>query len=154
MADVFFTHGKRAIADQAAADAINLVGTTVKIALVDSTYAPSPDDQFVDDGSANDVTSHEISVTGYTGGFGGSGRKSLAGKSITADLTNDRAEFDATDVTWTALGTGATIGGAVLIKERTADTDSQVIAFFDLTNTPTNGGDVTLSFNVEGLLNF
>ena len=154
MADIFYTDAKRAIADNSAADTINLVGTTVKVMLVDSTYVGNVDDIFIDDGSANDPQSHEISVTGYTGGFAGSGRKSLASKTLTSDFTNDRAEFDAADVTWTALGTGATIGAAILIKERTADTDSQIIAKFDLTDTPTNGGDITVSWNVEGLLNF
>ena len=154
MADVFFTQAKRAIADQSAADAINLVGTTVKVMLVDATYAPDPDDAFVDDGTANDPASHEISTTGYVGGFAGSGRKSLASKTLTADLVNNRAEFDAADLSWTTLATGPTIGGAVLIKERTADTDSQVVGFFDLVNTPTNGGDISITWSVEGLLNF
>jgi hypothetical protein len=154
VADTFFTRAKERIANHAHAGPVDLIGNTVKIMLVDDTYVGDPDDQFVDDGSANDPASHEISVSGYTPGFGGAGRKTLAGKSITSDLTNDRAEFDATDVVWTALGSGATIGAALLIKEVTNDADSIVIAKFDLTNTPTNGGNVTLQWNAEGLLNF
>lgn len=154
MADIFFTRAKERIANHAHAGPLDLMGDTIKVMLVDSTYTGDPDDQFVDDGTANDPASHEISVTGYTPGFGGGGRKTLAGKSIASDLTNDRAEFDANDVVWTGLGAGATIGAALLIKEVTNDGASIVIAKFDVTNTPTNGGDVTLAWNPEGLLNF
>lgn len=41
-----------------------------------------------------------------------------------------------------------TIAAAVLIKEgATNDTTSKLIVYFDLTDTPTNGSDVTLTFD-------
>lgn len=122
--------------------------------LVDSSYTGDVDNDWVDDGTASDPQSKEIAVTGYTIGFSGTGRKTLAGKTITTDDTNDVAIMDANDVTWTALGTGATIGAAILYKRGSADTDSQLIAKFDLTDTPTNGSDVTIQWNALGLLNF
>lgn len=154
MADIFFNSGKKKIADHDDADTINLLSNTIQVMLVATTYTGNADDDFVDDGGANDPASHEISVTGYTPGFGGTGRKTLAGKTIVTDDANDRAEFDANDVAWTALGTGATIGSVILYKRNTSDSDSQLIAKFDVTDTPTNGGDITVQWNSEGLLNF
>lgn len=154
MADIFFNTGKKKIVDHNDADTINLLSDTIQVMLVDATYTGNADDDFVDDGIAGDPQSHEIAVTGYTIGFGGTGRKTLAGKTITTDDANDRAEFDANDVTWTTLGTGATIGAIILYKRNTVDTDSQLIAKFDVTDTPTNGSDITAQWNVEGLLNF
>ena len=93
------------------------------------------------------TTLGELVATNYV-------RKALTGEVVNEDLTNDRAEFDAADVTWTALGGAAndTIGAAIIFKFITDDTDSIPIAYIDLTDTTTNGGDITLSWNVEGIL--
>ena len=112
---------------------IDLVSdAAVKMMLCNSTHAPDRDDDFVDDVGADDAVDGEIgSVTNYTGGFAGAGRKALASKSFVTDKTNDRAEFQvAAAVVWTALGGAAndTITTAVVIKEVTVDTDSPVIA--------------------------
>jgi hypothetical protein len=88
------------------------------------------------------------------GGFAGSGRKTLAGDTLTTDDANDVVMFDANDVTWTALATGATIGAVLLYKNGAADSDSQLIAKFDVTNAATNGSDVSAQWNTAGLLNF
>lgn len=152
--DIFFTTGKRKIVDHSISGTINLLTDTLKVMLVDSTYTGNADDDFVDDGTANDPASHEISVTGYTPGFSGSGRKTLAGATMTTDDTNDVVVFDANDVTWTALGAGATIGAVILYKNGTSDTDSQLIAKFDPTNAATNGSDVTAQWSTSGLINF
>lgn len=154
MADIFFTRGKKAIVSPNDADTINLLSDTLKVMLVNSTYTGVAEDQYVDDGTANDPASHEISVTGYTPGFSGSGRKTLAGATLTTDDTNDVVVFDANDVTWTTLAAGATIGAILLYKNGTSDADSQLIAKFDVTNAATNGTDVNAQWNTAGLLNF
>lgn len=134
---------------------IDLSADTLKIMLVTSSYVANKDDDVVDAGGANDPIDHEISVTGYTGGFGGAGRKTLANKSFTVDDTDDEGVFDNTvDLTWTALGAGATIAAAILIKEVTDDTDTRLIAYLELASPiATNGSDFTLSFNSEGIIN-
>ncbi len=124
-----------------------LLASGIKCMLVNSAYSFVDTHNFVSDVSAN-----EISVTNYTGGFAGSGRKLLTAKTVTEDDTNDLAYFDAADLTWTALGAGATIGGAILIRELTTDANSVVLAFMDLTDTATNGGDITISWNAAGIL--
>lgn len=125
---------------------IDFANDTIKAILVDDTYVYDADHDF-----ANDVSADELTGTGYTGGFGGSGRKTLASKTITNDTANDRVEYDFADITWTALNAG-TIGGVVLVKEITNDAASPIIAFLDPTNLVTNGGDVTLVVNAEGAM--
>jgi hypothetical protein len=132
---------------------INLDTDTLKIGLATSVYVPNADDTFLDDGSADDFSSGEISVANYTGGFAGSGRKTLASTTITQDDPNDRAELSATSpITWTALGGGATIAWAVLLKEVTNDAASIPLVAFDITDTATNGGDLTITIDAQGLL--
>lgn len=125
----------------------NLTASGIKCMLVSTGYTFDPDHHFI-----SDVVANEISVVNYTGGFNGSGRKLLTAKTINEDDVNDLAYFDAADVTWTSLGVGATIGGTVIVRELTADSNSILIAFMDLTDTATNGGDITVSWNVSGIL--
>jgi hypothetical protein len=130
---------------------IDLLTDTIKVVLVGTTYSASADHNFVNP----DVYQTEIGGTGYTGGYEGSGRKTLGSKVVTEDDTNDRAEFSAAPVTWTSINAG-TIGGAVIIRERaaTGDTMSELIAFIDTGGFPvvTNGGDFTITWNAEGIL--
>lgn len=149
MASFFYTTGYREILDRT----IDLAADTLKLMLVTSSYTPNRDDLVVDAGGANDPVDHELNVSGYTRGYGGAGRKTLGTKAFSTDLTNDRVEFTCANFTWTALGSGQTIAAAILIKEGGAnDTTSRLIAYFDVTDTPTNGGDITLTVNAEGLL--
>ncbi len=154
MADIMFNTGKLKIANHNDADTVNLLSDTIEVMLVDSTYVGNADDDFVDDGGATDPESKEISVTGYVPGFGNSGRKALAGRTITTDDVNDRAEFNANDVTWSSLGSGATIGSIILYKKGASDALSQLIGKFDIADLATNGSDITAQWDAEGLLHF
>src|SRR5688572_16689661 len=133
-------------------DIIDLLNDTIKIGLSNSTHVPNRDDDFLDIAGTADFTANELSGTGYTAGFGGAGRKTLASKTITVDKTNDRAEFDCADDTWTAINAG-TAAQATVLKEITNDAASKTIANID-SGFPvvTNGGDVTLQVNAEGLI--
>ncbi len=123
--------------------AINMVSDTLKIMLLKSTYTYDADHDFV-----SDLT--EFDGTGYTGGFAGASRKTLASQTVLEDTANDRIEFDAADPSaWSTLA-AATIGGAAIIKEITNDAATPCIIFLDPTDLVTNGGDVTLAFNAEG----
>jgi hypothetical protein len=120
-----------------------LTEADLKAMLVTSSYTPDRDDQYVDDGGANDPTDHEISGgSGYTGGFGGAGRKVLASKTITIDLVNDRSDFDCADITWSAIDTTTEPAYLIAIIEETADNDSPLISEHDFVAV-TNGGDLT-----------
>jgi hypothetical protein len=136
MASGWDNSGKRDIFD----GTIDLVNDTIKVLLVNASYTPNADHDFADD-----VTANELSGTGYTGGFNGSGRKTLASKAFSTDTTNDRAEFTFAAVTWTAINAG-TAAYAILVKEITNDAATRLIAYLDLNpDVVTNGGDFTMT---------
>lgn len=127
----------------------------LKLALVDDTYVHSNTRDFVDDGTADDIASHEINVPGYTPGFGSASRKVPANRLLRRDDAGVEIEFDFDDVVWAALAAGVTIGGVALIVEKTSDSDSWVVAFDDLIgNVSTDGTDVTYTPSAEGMLKF
>jgi len=142
-------------AQELADGTINLLTDTIKTMLVTSQYSPARTDLVVDAGGANDAVDAEINVTGYTRGWGGAGRKALASKTIVVDQANNRAEFSAGNLTWSTLGTGATIAAMVVVKEGGSnDTTSRLIAYLEVLATPTNGGDIAFTFDAEGIIQY
>lgn len=149
MASLVYNRAKKEILD----GTIDLLTDTLKIMLVTSSYVADPDNDFVEEG-VDDANEHELSGTGYVAGFAGSGRKTLSGKAVTEDDANDRAEFDDSgDITWSGINAG-TAAAAILYKHLTADTASVLIAYIDSGGFPivTNGGDLTIQWNAEGIL--
>lgn len=151
MANSWYTRGLGAIM----AGTVNLDTDTLKVMLVDSGYTFNKDDDFISSG-AGTPGGEEVSGTGYTAGFGGAGRKTIANTTVSFDDTNDRAELDGDDVTWTAINAG-TAKAAIIVKEVTSDADSILIAYIDTATGATfpvtfNGGDYTLAWNAEGIL--
>jgi len=113
----------------------------VRVLLVKSTYTFDATHQYV-----TDITpaTYECDVTSYA-------RKQLASKTKTYDAANTRVKFDAADPVWSALESGNTLGGAIVFKQVTNDTDSPCIAFLDdASDLVTNGGQVTLQFAANG----
>jgi hypothetical protein len=133
MANGVYNRGKYLIATAGA----NLASADLRVLLVKDTYVFDNDHNFVSDVIAG---SKEISVGGYA-------RVALTTKTVTEDDTNDFAYLDADDVLFAALAAGQTVGGAVLYKFNAADGAAEVIAFYDLTDTLTNGGDITVVWN-------
>lgn len=120
---------------------------TIEIILTKSTYTADKDD-------TNSVyAAAEISgVSGYTGGFGGAGRKVLASKTITKDTTNDRVVYDAADPSAWTLGAGDTVGGCIIGKKGSASDATAVPLFFlDHADVLTNGSMFTEVFDALGL---
>lgn len=81
-------------------------------------------------------------------------RKALGTQAVNEDTGNERAEFDAVDVTWTSLGAGTrAIAGALIYKHVTNDADSVPVAWIDNPAFPnSNGGDYTIQWNAEGVV--
>lgn len=126
---------------------LDLLNDNIRIMLVDSSYVANQDDDKVDAGGANDPIDAELSGAGYC-------RITLAGRTIVEDDANDRAEYDADDVTWPGLNAG-TADAALIIKESAiGDTQSILIMQVNTGGFPitTNGGDLTIQFNAEGIL--
>lgn len=109
----------------------------LRVLLVNTSYVFDPDHNFV-----SDVVANEISAGGYS-------RQPLTGETITEDDTNDFAYLHADNVAFGALAAGQTIGGAILFKYNASDSAAEVIAFYDVTDTPTNGGTITLNWAAD-----
>jgi hypothetical protein len=91
------------------------------------------------------VSSTEYSTaSGYT-----AGGKTLASKSVTQDNTNDRALFDAADVTWTALGplSPATPSHIIIWNDTPTSPADPLICYGVWGTTATNGGDITWAWS-------
>lgn len=126
---------------------IDLNADDIRVLLVGATTTVDTevDKEFIDDYAILD----ECNATNYV-------RKALTGEAVAPDLPNARGEFDANDVTWTALGNGTnfTIVGALVFKFVSDDSDSIPIAYIDSGGFPkgTNGSDFKITWNVEGIL--
>lgn len=82
-------------------------------------------------------------------------RGALAGEATSQDDANDRAEFDATDITFSSVVAQNAIVAFLVYKFITNDAGSIPILFNDsatgLPITP-NGSDITITWNAEGIL--
>jgi hypothetical protein len=141
MASAWYNQGKVAVMNHT----VDLLADTIKVMLLNASYTFSAAHQFV-----SAVDANELSGAGYAGGFGGSGRLALAGKTVTA--AGGGAVFNASGLLWPAISAG-TAAWAVLIKEIANDAASLLIAAMDINpDVLTNSGDFTLSWNAGGIL--
>ena len=121
----------------------------VKMMLLETiaTGPDNPDLDFVDD-----IAADEFSDTGYTGGFGGAGRKALATRAATVNNTDDRSEFDFDNIVWSGLGGTNSVVMCEIVREITNDAASDLISAHDVTNTGTDGTDYTLTIGTTGAI--
>jgi len=139
---------------------IDLTADTVKVALIsdDTAYTFDPAaHSFVNDILDGGTTASEFTGSGYS-------RQTLSGLSVTQDDTDNEGVFDANDVTFSSLD-GDGIQGVVIYQQIGGDDttpgDDRVLAVVDDDSAgsnsdlplTTNGSDVTLSFNAEGVIN-
>ena len=109
-----------------------------KLMLVDPDYVFDADHNLI-----ADIVANEVAATAYV--------RKAATVTFSNDAVNDRTLVKIANVTWLTIGgvINDTIGGAVLVNEA----GGRLIAFFDFLDTPTNGGDFTLTFDqVNGAL--
>lgn len=128
-----------------AAGTVDVLNDTIKVMLLGTAYVPNPDHEFI-----SDIVAAELSGTGYVGGFGGSGRKTLAGKTLTTDTTLNEVRFDFTNPTWAGADFG-TVNYAAIVKEVTTNADSPVLGILDTGPLLTSGGTFTLDVGTHGL---
>lgn len=139
MATVIYNSFKQKIMN----GSIDLDTDTIKVALVTNSYTPDQDaHDFFDD------VTNEVSGTGYT-----AGGATLANKTVTADNTDNEGVFDADNVTWTTA-TITSARYAIVYKSTGTAATSPLIAAIDLgQDYSTSGGDFTLTWNSEGIIN-
>ena len=140
MANFAYTFGKLQIMN----GAIDLSSDDIRIMLVmtNSTADTDQDVDFIDQIGTLD----EMDDVSYV-------RKALASEATAVDDPNNRAEFTADPVTWTALGAGTReVLGAVIFKFVTNDADSILLAYIDTGGFPfaATGADVTITPPAEG----
>lgn len=120
----------------------NLASHSIKITL-HMGYTPNIDTHKV----WADVSATEYpTANGYT-----QGGKALSGLTVTQDNANDRALWDAADVTWTALGplSPATPSHAIIWNDTPTNPADPLIACIELGATASNGGDYSVAFSAS-----
>lgn len=119
---------------------LELLNDTLKVALVSNNWIGiNANGNFMQEVSQN-VLPYEVSVSGYS-------RQTLTNKVVVEeDVTTGYAYFTASNVTFSSLTSGNTVGGAVLFKDTGDDTTNPLIAFYSIIDTPTNGGDITIQW--------
>jgi len=130
MANAIYPKYKEALLD--ALTDIDLVGLTVKVALVDTgVYTYSSTHQFLSD------------LSGVVGTA-----QTLGSKTVTNGV------FDAADVTYTAV-TGNSVEALVIYIDTGTAGTSRLVAFIDtgVTGLPVtpNGGNITITWNASGI---
>lgn len=109
-------------------------GDVFKLMLVNASESFNAADVYV-----SDVVANELSDASY-------GRVTLEDGNVVTD-GGTGADIEFTEADFGALSGGETINAAILFKFVTNDADSPLMAFFDLTNTVTNGSEVKVQFN-------
>ncbi|QSG06388.1 hypothetical protein [Halapricum desulfuricans] len=127
---------------------IDLANDTIEVALIDDSISYTPDidgEVYVAD-VLDGIVASECSGTGYT--------RQTVNMTTSLDLADDEAVADADDLTYSGADFG-TIQNMLVFKSVTDDTDSPLIAHVTSTDFPltTNGGDVTIQWDAEGVLN-
>jgi hypothetical protein len=139
MASAIFNSFKTKIAS----GEINLASDTIKVMLVESGYSADEDAHEYRD----DVT-NEASGTGYV-----SGGEELLNKTVTQDNTNNRAVFNADDVSWAA--SSITARGAVIYKDTGNSATDPLIAYIDFgENKTSSSGTFAINWSASGVLLF
>jgi len=123
--------------------ALNWVSDDIRVGLITGASVPGG----ALDPDLNDVAGllavsgvAECAATNYA-------RKTTSSRSATKDTVNDRVNMDFANLTWTSLGgaVNETVRAAFVYKEGASDAARRLIAVFELTATPTNGGDFTVN---------
>lgn len=140
---------------------IDYVNDTIKVALFKNTTEYSPDStahKNVDDVFDGGTTGEEMTATNYS-------RQTLGGKATSEDNTDNEGVWDANNVTFSSLGsqTGGEVIEAILLYRQTGGgdgtpSDDEILRILDDSEEgdlelQTNGGDVTIAWNSEGIIN-
>ena len=115
---------------------------TIKVALVSSSYTPDQDahDYF------NDVSTYEVSGTGYT-----AGGNTLASKTATYDSANNVIVLDAADTTWAS--STITARYAVVYDSTGTSSTSALIGYVDFgSDQSSTNGNFTITWDSTGIV--
>jgi hypothetical protein len=115
---------------------------TIKVGLLSSSYTP---DQDVHD-YWNDVSTYEVSGTGYT-----AGGSTLASKTATYDSANNVIVLDAADTTWAS--STITARYAVIYDSTGTSSTSALIGYVDFgSDQSSTNGNFTITWDSTGIV--
>ena len=116
---------------------------TIKVALLSSSYTPNQDthDYF------DDVSTYEVTGTGYT-----SGGQTLGSKTVTYDSANNVIILDAADVTWSS--STITARYAVVYDDSGATASAKaLIGYVDFSSDQSStNGNFTITWDSTGIV--
>lgn len=119
--------------------------TAIKVGLIVGTQPAAADTQ-AEVSDLNTVNDLLVTAGATECSVGGYARQSLTRSAVSEDDTNDRANLDASDVSFGALSTGQTLIGA-FIYDATTDTNDTTRLLISVdwfaSGVPTNGGTIT-----------
>lgn len=130
---------------------MELLLDAIAIGLMVTTYA-----QDVTDDNYDDITTEGIVALNYVEP-GAAGSHLLGSKAVTVDAGGPRAEFDALDLVFTAIGGGPDDTFDFIVVCRQLDTTpteatTRLLAAVAVPTTLTNGGNITMVWNAEAIL--
>ena len=115
---------------------------TIKVALLTSSYTPDQDAHDY----LNDVSSYEVSGTGYT-----AGGNTLASKTVTYDSANNVIVLDAADTTWAS--STITARYAVVYDSTGTASTSALIGYVDFgSDQSSTNGNFTITWDSTGIV--
>jgi hypothetical protein len=121
-------------------------GDTIKVCLV-TGHTPDLNAHEAYQDIKGDEETDANSPPAYT-----TGGETLANQSTSFDSPGDEAVFDGDNITWTALDVGTPSHAIMYDDSGASPPEDYLIAYWELT-TASNGGDYTLQFNSEGIVN-
>jgi hypothetical protein len=120
--------------------AYDLVNEPIRVVLLSA--APDVDTDIY----YSDIASSEISAVGYT-----TSGIELSGNNVSADNTNDRAVFDANDISW--FNSTITARYAALFQVMGNSSDSRLIGYIDFgEDKSSQNGEFAIQWNSGGIL--
>jgi hypothetical protein len=137
MASVMHLRGKKYILDN------GVIGPIIRAMLMNSTYVPNQDTEFVDTIDGDEVS-----------GMATYSRKTIAGTQVNIDFTGNKVNIDCNDIAWGNLEAGSTPGWVVLYVQLGGDdttpADDVILCSLEFTPTPTNGQSYTTTIAADG----
>lgn len=116
---------------------LGVANDVLKVALL-TAYTPDVDADAV----WGDISANEVSGGGYV-----ADGETLANQIVAQDNANDRASWDADNVTWSSLDVG-TPNRAVIVNVTATEA---LMGHFEI-ETASNGGDYTLTWHANGIM--
>ena len=133
MPNVVMNEAKESIFDRN----IDLIADTLKAGLATATWVSNADEQFIDEGGADDFVD---------GRAAGTTDQTLTSKVIGKDLTGDFTYLDAADSVFLGVTAGTAITHGPVYKDSGVATTSKLLADYDIPDITPNGGDITLQW--------